>query len=68
MNHYVINLEMDEATYRRLKKAEVKLKFKDSSKCMFIPFSKRKIKYEVGATLRRKKTQCTEGNTVYSYL
>lgn len=56
MNHYVINLEMDEATYRRLKKAEVKLKFKDSSKCMFIPFSKRKIKYEVGATLKRKKT------------
>lgn len=56
MNHYVINLEMDEATYRRLKKAEVKLKFKDSSKCMFIPFSKRKIKYEIGATLRRKKT------------
>lgn len=56
MNHYVIKLEMDEATYRRLKKAEVKLKFKDSSKCMFIPFSKRKIKYKVGATLRRKKT------------
>ena len=56
MNHYVINLEMGEATYRRLKKAEIKLKFKDSSKCMFIPFSKRKIKYEVGATLRRKKT------------
>lgn len=36
MNHYVIKLEMDEATYRRLKKAEVKLKFKDSlNVCLF---------------------------------
>lgn len=61
MNHYVINLEMDEATYRRLKKAEVKLKFKDSSKCMFIPFSKRKIKYEVGANSKKKENLMHRG-------
>lgn len=55
MNRYIINLEMDERTYRRLKKAEIKLRFKDSSKCMFIPFSKRQIKYKVGGYLTTKR-------------
>ena len=57
MNQYIITLEMDERTYRKLKKAEVKLRFKDSTKCMFIPYSKRQIKYGVGRILTtRKKT------------
>jgi len=57
MNQYIIKLEMDERTYRKLKKAEVKLKFKDSTKCMFIPYSKRQIKYNVEKILTtRKKT------------
>lgn len=48
---------MDERTYRKLKKAEIKLRFKDSTKCMFIPYSKRQIKYSVGRVLTtRKKT------------
>jgi hypothetical protein len=55
MNQYTITLEMDERTYRRLKKAEIKLRFKDSSKCMFIPFSKRQIKYKVGGYLTTKR-------------
>lgn len=55
MNRYIVNLEMDEATYRRLKKAEIKLRFKNSSKCMFIPFSKRQIKYGVGGILTATK-------------
>ncbi len=57
MNQYIITLEMDERTYRKLKKAEIKLRFKDSTKCMFIPYSKRQIKYSVGKILTtRKKT------------
>lgn len=48
MNRYTVELEMDEKTYRRLKKAEIKLRFKDSTKCLFIPFSKRQIKYQRG--------------------
>lgn len=55
MNKYIITLEMDERTYRKLKKAEVKLKFKDCTKCLFIPYSKRQIKYGVGITLTTKK-------------
>lgn len=56
MNQYIVTLEMDEATYRKLKKAEVKLRMKDSTKCLFIPYSKRQIKYGVGRILTRKKT------------
>lgn len=47
---------MDERTYRKLKRAEVKLRFKDSAKCMFIPYSKRQIKYGVGKDLITRKT------------
>ena len=53
MNKYIVTLEMDEFTYRKLKKLEVKLKWKDRNKCTFIPFSKRQIKYEVGHYFRR---------------
>lgn len=56
MNRYIITLELDEATYRKLKKAEVKLRLKSTTKCLFIPFSKRQIKYGVGRILTRKKT------------
>lgn len=57
MNQYIIKLEMDERTYRKLKKAEIKLRFNDSAKCMFIPYSKRQIKYKVEKYLTtRKKT------------
>ncbi len=47
---------MDERTYRQLKKAEVKLRLKDSTKCLFIPFSKRQIKYGVGRILTTRRT------------
>lgn len=56
MNRYIITLEMDERTYRKLKKAEVKIRFKTSAKCMFIPYSKRQIKYNVGKILTTRKT------------
>lgn len=56
MNQYIITLEMDERTYRQLKKAEVKLRLKDSTKCLFIPFSKRQIKYGVGRILTTRRT------------
>lgn len=51
MNRYTIQLEVDEPTYRNIKKVEVKLKMKNSSKSVFIPFSKRQIKYQIGKYL-----------------
>lgn len=51
MNHYTIQLEVDEPTYRNIKKVEVKLKMKNSSKSVFIPFSKRQMKYQIGKYL-----------------
>lgn len=54
MNRYTIQLEVDEPTYRNIKKVEVKLKMKNSSKSVFIPFSKRQIKYRIGKYLFQK--------------
>ena len=51
MNHYTIQLEVDEPTYRNIKKVEVKLKMKNSLKSVFIPFSKRQMKYKIGKYL-----------------
>lgn len=46
---------MNEALYRQLKKAEVKLQLKGKTKCWFIPFSKRQIKYDRGIYASIKK-------------
>lgn len=54
MNHYIIQLEVDEPAYRNIKKAEVKLKMRNSSKSVFIPFSERQIKYRIGKYLFQK--------------
>lgn len=40
--------------YRNIKKAEVKLKMRNSSKSVFIPFSERQIKYRIGKYLFQK--------------
>ena len=55
MNHYIIQLEVDESTYRKISKASVKLKMKDSSKSLFISFSKRQMKYNIGKYLFQEK-------------
>ena len=54
MNRYRIVLELDEKMYRLLQKAEVKLKFKGGRKHLFIPYSKRQMKYRVEKTLYQK--------------
>lgn len=53
MNRYIVTLEMDEFTYRKLKKLDVKLRWKDRRKCSYAPFSKRQIKYRVECYFRR---------------
>lgn len=54
MNQYRIILEVNEKFYRKLEKAEVKLKLKGQKKNIFVPFSKRQIKYNVEHYLQMK--------------
>ena len=54
MNSYRVIVEVNEKLYRKLEKAEVILKLKNSDEPITVPVSKRQMKYEVEHYLSAK--------------